>query len=211
MAILDADKTGFLRSASSLIQTMGRAARNVDGNVVLYADTITDAMRDGHRRDPAPAGPAAGLQRRARHQPHHRPQGGDRHPGPHLRPADDSSTRRGNSRDQGGRAAANGRPRRLSGHTGVPRAGHAGAVGRRGRGGGDGRAPTSSWASWPGFRRRAASPGRCGSSRRCDGRRGAALRGGGPAARRDRRPAPGPGRGGRGRRRRPGDARRSAG
>ncbi len=45
VAILDADKTGFLRSASSLIQTMGRAARNVDGQVVLYADTITDAMR----------------------------------------------------------------------------------------------------------------------------------------------------------------------
>ncbi|MHB8439591.1 MAG: excinuclease ABC subunit UvrB [Acidimicrobiales bacterium] len=46
VAILDADKTGFLRSASSLIQTMGRAARNVDGEVVLYADTITDAMRE---------------------------------------------------------------------------------------------------------------------------------------------------------------------
>ena len=46
VAILDADKTGFLRSASSLIQTMGRAARNVDGEVVLYADTITDAMRN---------------------------------------------------------------------------------------------------------------------------------------------------------------------
>jgi len=45
VAILDADKTGFLRSASSLIQTMGRAARNVDGSVVLYADVITDAMR----------------------------------------------------------------------------------------------------------------------------------------------------------------------
>jgi len=46
VAILDADKTGFLRSASALIQTMGRAARNVDGKVVLYADTISDAMRD---------------------------------------------------------------------------------------------------------------------------------------------------------------------
>jgi excinuclease ABC subunit B len=45
VAILDADKEGFLRSASSLIQTMGRAARNVDGKVVLYADTITDSMR----------------------------------------------------------------------------------------------------------------------------------------------------------------------
>ena len=45
VAILDADKEGFLRSASSLIQTMGRAARNVDGRVVMYADTITDSMR----------------------------------------------------------------------------------------------------------------------------------------------------------------------
>jgi excinuclease ABC subunit B len=46
VAILDADKEGFLRSAPSLIQTMGRAARNVDGKVVLYADTITDSMRE---------------------------------------------------------------------------------------------------------------------------------------------------------------------
>jgi excinuclease ABC subunit B len=46
VAILDADKEGFLRSASSLIQTMGRAARNVDGQVVLYADTLTDSMRE---------------------------------------------------------------------------------------------------------------------------------------------------------------------
>jgi excinuclease ABC subunit B len=45
VAILDADKEGFLRSGSSLIQTIGRAARNVDGKVVLYADTITGAMR----------------------------------------------------------------------------------------------------------------------------------------------------------------------
>ncbi len=46
VAIFDADKEGFLRSASSLIQTMGRAARNVDGVVVLYADTVTDSMRE---------------------------------------------------------------------------------------------------------------------------------------------------------------------
>jgi excinuclease ABC subunit B len=46
VAILDADKEGFLRSSSSLIQTMGRAARNVEGSVVLYADTITDSMRE---------------------------------------------------------------------------------------------------------------------------------------------------------------------
>ncbi|HNU53576.1 MAG TPA: excinuclease ABC subunit UvrB [Candidatus Syntrophosphaera sp.] len=45
VAILDADKTGFLRSARSLIQISGRAARNVDGKVVLYADEITDAIQ----------------------------------------------------------------------------------------------------------------------------------------------------------------------
>jgi excinuclease ABC subunit B len=45
VAILDADKEGFLRSDTSLIQTMGRAARNVDGQVVMYADQVTDSMR----------------------------------------------------------------------------------------------------------------------------------------------------------------------
>ncbi|MCZ2328703.1 excinuclease ABC subunit UvrB [Bartonella sp. F2] len=44
VAILDADKEGFLRSETSLIQTIGRAARNVDGRVILYADTITNSM-----------------------------------------------------------------------------------------------------------------------------------------------------------------------
>jgi excinuclease ABC subunit B len=46
VAILDADKEGFLRGERSLIQTIGRAARNVDGKVVLYADTVTDSMRE---------------------------------------------------------------------------------------------------------------------------------------------------------------------
>jgi len=45
VAILDADKQGFLRSATALIQTIGRAARHVEGTVVMYADTMTDAMR----------------------------------------------------------------------------------------------------------------------------------------------------------------------
>ena len=44
VAILDADKEGFLRSETSLVQTIGRAARNVDGRVIMYADTITDSM-----------------------------------------------------------------------------------------------------------------------------------------------------------------------
>ncbi|MGE3955992.1 MAG: excinuclease ABC subunit UvrB [Vicinamibacterales bacterium] len=45
VAILDADKEGFLRSGGSLIQTSGRAARNVNGRVIMYADTVTDSMR----------------------------------------------------------------------------------------------------------------------------------------------------------------------
>ncbi|MCY4163876.1 MAG: excinuclease ABC subunit UvrB [bacterium] len=54
VAILDADKEGFLRSETSLIQTIGRAARNVDGQVIMYADVMTDSMRraisETHRR-----------------------------------------------------------------------------------------------------------------------------------------------------------------
>ena len=45
VAILDADKEGFLRSETSLIQTIGRAARNAEGHVIMYADSITDSMR----------------------------------------------------------------------------------------------------------------------------------------------------------------------
>ncbi|MCK4928438.1 MAG: UvrB/UvrC motif-containing protein, partial [Methanosarcinales archaeon] len=45
VAILDADKEGFLRSERSLIQTIGRASRNVDGRVVMYADKITDSIK----------------------------------------------------------------------------------------------------------------------------------------------------------------------
>ena len=45
VAILDADKEGFLRSETSLIQTIGRAARNSEGKVIMYADTITDSMK----------------------------------------------------------------------------------------------------------------------------------------------------------------------
>jgi excinuclease ABC subunit B len=45
VAIVDADKEGFLRSATSLIQTMGRAARNVNAHVIMYADTVTPQMQ----------------------------------------------------------------------------------------------------------------------------------------------------------------------
>ena len=82
VAILDADKEGFLRSETSLIQTIGRAARNVDGQVIMYADRVTDSMTAGDvRGEPAPPA-AADLQQRARHRPADDPQSGHRHPRP---------------------------------------------------------------------------------------------------------------------------------
>ena len=67
VAVLDADKEGYLRSRTSLIQTIGRAARHLDGRVVLYADRMTDSSEHGDRRDQPPPREAAGLQRRAWH------------------------------------------------------------------------------------------------------------------------------------------------
>ena len=63
VAILDADKEGFLRGETSLIQTIGRAARNVDGTVLMYADKETQAMRGGDLRDRPPPRDPARLQR----------------------------------------------------------------------------------------------------------------------------------------------------
>ena len=45
MAILDADKEGYLRSSGALIQTMGRAARHIEGQAIMYADRVTDSMQ----------------------------------------------------------------------------------------------------------------------------------------------------------------------
>ena len=61
VAILDADKEGFLRSETSLIQTIGRAARNVDGRVILYADTHHRLDGARARRDRPPAREAARI------------------------------------------------------------------------------------------------------------------------------------------------------
>ena len=81
VAILDADKEGFLRSETSLIQTIGRAARNVDGQVVMYADNVTDSMQRAIERDqPAPRLCRSQYNARARHRPADDPQGGHRHP-----------------------------------------------------------------------------------------------------------------------------------
>ena len=68
VAILDADKEGFLRSDRSLIQTVGRAARNVHGKAILYADQVTGSMQraiDETNRRPRKA---ARSQCRARHR-----------------------------------------------------------------------------------------------------------------------------------------------
>ena len=78
VAILDADKEGFLRGETALVQTIGRAARNVDGTVIMYADKRTVAMV-GHLRDRPAAHSAAGLQRGARHHAAHHRQGSVRH------------------------------------------------------------------------------------------------------------------------------------
>ena len=78
MAILDADKEGFLRSETSLIQTAGRAARHVDGRVIMYADTVTDSMRRMMEVTDARRATSACLQPGTRHHPHHGAQG---HPG----------------------------------------------------------------------------------------------------------------------------------
>ena len=74
VAILDADKEGFLRSETSLIQTIGRAARNAEGLVVLYADTVTPSMRGGHHRDRASPEEAGRLQQGPRHRSPDHPQ-----------------------------------------------------------------------------------------------------------------------------------------
>ena len=116
VAILDADKEGYLRSEGSLIQTMGRAARHVDGHVIMYADTVTQSMQARHRRDRAPAGDPGGLQQGARHhaaghpqgdQGHHRPrEGGGRAARPVRGDADPE--RRHRPADQGPRVADEG-------------------------------------------------------------------------------------------------------
>ena len=54
VAILDADKEGFLRSEVSLIQTIGRAARNSEGHVIMYADVMTDSMKKATQETETP-------------------------------------------------------------------------------------------------------------------------------------------------------------
>ena len=69
VAILDADKEGYLRSATSLVQTSGRAARNVRGEVIMYADKITDSMRTALGETERRGAHPGRVQRRARDHP----------------------------------------------------------------------------------------------------------------------------------------------
>ena len=114
VAILDADKEGFLRSAGALIQTIGRAARHVRGTAILYADTMTDSMRARHRRDQSTPLHPGGLQRRARDHAGVDHQGDRRGPPQRLRPRlPDRAGRARSARGvpHRGRAARGGRPR----------------------------------------------------------------------------------------------------
>ena len=80
VAILDADKEGFLRSETSLIQTIGRAARNIDGRVILYADTVTGSMERAMAETDRRREKQERIQRRQRHHARERAQGHRRHP-----------------------------------------------------------------------------------------------------------------------------------
>ena len=85
VAILDADKEGFLRSATALIQTFGRAARHVAGRAILYADTVTDSMKAAIGRDGPPPRHPGGLQPAPRHHAAVDRQGHRRGPDQRLR------------------------------------------------------------------------------------------------------------------------------
>ena len=81
VAILDADKEGFLRSENSLIQTIGRAARHLNGRAILYADRETGSIQRAHRRDQSAPAQAARVQRAARHYAARHQEGRRGHPG----------------------------------------------------------------------------------------------------------------------------------
>ncbi len=68
VAVLDADKEGFLRSGNALIQTIGRAARHIEGKAILYADKMTDSMTHGDRGNQPPPHDPGSVQPRTRHR-----------------------------------------------------------------------------------------------------------------------------------------------
>ena len=157
VAILDADKEGFLRSETSLIQTIGRAARNVDGNVILYADQVTGSMQraieeTNRRREKQVEYNTAQRHHAGEHQALD-----PRHHGQRLRarPRADLDRRRGRRR------VRRGRHHRPQFRGGDRRPGEAHARGRRRSRLRAGRAPAR--------RDQAPAPDRAGGARQSDG------------------------------------------
>ena len=171
VAILDADKEGFLRSGTSLIQTIGRAARNVSGQVHMYADTVTPSMQRAIEETNRRREKQVAYNEAHGHQPAAAAQADRGHPGP-----DRPRGRRHRAADRRRRPAA---VARQGAGPGPVEPGPRGRPGRRAR------------------RGRRAQQRRPRRARRVDhrahradarGRRRAALRSGGPSPRRDPRP-----------------------
>jgi excinuclease ABC subunit B len=124
VAILDADKAGYLRSTTALIQTIGRAARNVDGRVILYADQMTDSLTRDHQEADR-RHPEQRLRARPRDRAHrrrgHRPPGGQEPAGSHRRPGDPHARGRRRPGVRGRRQPARRDPPPGSPRPGTPR------------------------------------------------------------------------------------------
>ena len=101
VAILDADKEGFLRSERSLIQTIGRAARNINGTAILYADSVTDSMKRALDETNRRRGRQEAFNADARHRPARRHQGSARDDRRRLRPVVATRGAQGRRRDCG--------------------------------------------------------------------------------------------------------------
>ena len=173
VSILDADKEGFLRSGTSLIQTIGRAARNVSGQVHMYADKVTPSMQHAIEET---------NRRRAKQVAYNTERGLDPQP---LAQADQRHHRAAGPGGRRHRAADRLRPQPVAGKGAGPRRWPGGrrrpALRRPGRH----------------AARRAGRPDPAAHRPDARGRRRAAVRGGGPAARRDRGPQEGAARHGR--------------
>ncbi len=156
VAILDADKEGFLRSEGSLIQIIGRAARHIEGTAIMYADTITRSMDGAIRRDQPPPRHPGGAQYQAGHRADRHRQGGEGSDRPH--PQGRRGARGLQDRRHGRRGAAHPEGRDRQAAQGAREADEAGGQGSRVR---EGRI-----AARPGYRAAAHAGARWRSLRR---------------------------------------------